>query len=101
MMFADNTFAGTIPETLGNAEKLAGLSLSNNALTGAIPSSLGRLSDLSFLRLDGNYLTGVMPPEVCALGLPVDVQDSIIADCNSVEPEVECSCCSNCPPVWN
>jgi Leucine-rich repeat (LRR) protein len=101
MMFADNTFAGTIPETLGNAEKLAGLSLSNNALTGTIPSSLGGLSDLSFLRLDGNYLTGVMPPEVCALGLPVDVQDSIIADCNSVEPEVECSCCSNCPPVWN
>lgn len=55
---------------------------------------------IEFLQLDGNNLVGQVPPEVCALNLAFDIEDSVTADCEGENPEIECACCSNCPPIW-
>ena len=56
---------GTIPEEIGNLEKLEFLNLSENNLEGEIPPSIGRLSNLQQLILDWNTnLSGSLPKEI-------------------------------------
>jgi Leucine-rich repeat (LRR) protein len=51
---------GSIPECIGNLEKLRILNLSLNHLTDEIPESIGKLSSLTDLLIKCNYLTGKM-----------------------------------------
>ena len=53
-----NQLTGTIPEALGQLNKLQSLNLSGNQLTGTIPEALGQLDSLEHLSLVGNELTG-------------------------------------------
>jgi len=52
---------GTIPESIGNLEKLTYLGLYMNGLTGEIPESIGNLVNLTYLGLGYNNLTGTIP----------------------------------------
>mmetsp|Transcript_21439 Transcript_21439/g.43550 ORF Transcript_21439/g.43550 Transcript_21439/m.43550 type:complete len:752 (-) Transcript_21439:216-2471(-) len=54
--------AGTIPEKIGNLEKLVFLGLGNNVLTGEIPESFFGLTNLEVLGLDDNQLESSIAP---------------------------------------
>ncbi|KAK7850234.1 putative leucine-rich repeat receptor-like protein kinase [Quercus suber] len=57
----DTTFAGSIPDTIGNLKLLTILSLNNNSFNGPIPASIGFLSQLFWLDLANNQLEGHLP----------------------------------------
>lgn len=61
LFLSQNQLSGSIPETLGNLEKLETLSLWGNQLSGSIPASLGSLSNLETLSLSFNQLSGSIP----------------------------------------
>ena len=46
----NNTFKGTIPDTLGNLKDLIALYLDENELSGQIPTSLGQMTSMTDLR---------------------------------------------------
>ncbi len=50
--FSDNNLVGTIPQSLGNLEKLTSLYLDNNKLSGEVPSSLFELPHIDRLVLE-------------------------------------------------
>jgi Leucine-rich repeat (LRR) protein len=62
LLLRDNSFQGTIPETITNCSYLETLDLFGNFLIGEIPLNIGLLSNLSFLQISRNNLTGRIPP---------------------------------------
>lgn len=61
----DNGLIGSIPAQVGNLSSLqVSLNLSLNALTGTIPDSLGQLEKLVSLDVSHNQLTGIIPASV-------------------------------------
>lgn len=54
-------FAGPIPESLSQLNRLEELWLHGNRLNGSIPEGLGRLSRLRELYLNANELVGCIP----------------------------------------
>jgi len=73
---------------------LSSLSLQSNFFSGTVPIELGNLEGLSSLGLYYNNLTGSVPTTICQLqnyGLY-----SLVADCGGSEPEISCSCCTEC-----
>ncbi|XP_002510474.2 LRR receptor-like serine/threonine-protein kinase SIK1 [Ricinus communis] len=64
---SDNSFSGSIPESLAKLIRLRRLSLSKNSLSGEIPVSLGTLSHLEELYLDNNNLQGPLPSSFSSL----------------------------------
>ena len=65
--FSSNSFAGDIPESIGNIKELRLLNLSNNILTGRIPPTLGNLAELESLDLSQNKLVGEIPQQLTQL----------------------------------
>ncbi|KAJ0780946.1 putative protein kinase RLK-Pelle-LRR-VIII-1 family [Helianthus annuus] len=61
VLFEDNQLTGTIPSTLGLAQKLEVLRLDRNLLSGKIPSSINNLKLLKQLYLSNNKLDGPLP----------------------------------------
>ena len=59
-----NGLDGSLPEELGNLEKLTVLYLHTNQLTGSIPRNIGDLTQLETLVLAYNRLSGEIPPEI-------------------------------------
>lgn len=55
---SSNGITGTLPEWLGDLEKLETLDLSRNKLTGSIPSSFTKHPNLEHLKLHNNSLSG-------------------------------------------
>jgi hypothetical protein len=58
---SDNSFDGTIPESLGSLISLLGLNMSGNAFTGVIPHKFGGMTLLESLDLSRNQLSGNIP----------------------------------------
>ncbi len=57
----DNKITGTIPESIGDLNKLWDLYLSDNQLEGTLPASMGNMNELSWLYLNNNNLSGPLP----------------------------------------
>jgi hypothetical protein len=93
---SNNALTGTIPSNVGDGPLLRDLYLMHNQLTGSIPSIIGdSWRNLTELLLQDNELTGTMPDLICRLRSEAILED-LWADCAGNEPEVECSCCSQC-----
>ncbi len=56
-----NNLSGSLPDSLGNLDRLRDMALTHNSLTGNIPSTLGNLSSLRLLYLYSNQLSGSIP----------------------------------------
>lgn len=56
-----NTFTSNVPSSLADLENLEALDLSRNQLSGQIPRELGRLSFLSAINFSHNHLEGPVP----------------------------------------
>jgi len=67
----ENKLNGTIPESIGNLYNLEYLSLSNNKIAGTIPDSIGSLTSLETLYLYNNELSGNIPESIGKLNLNV------------------------------
>ncbi|XP_044508939.1 leucine-rich repeat receptor protein kinase HPCA1-like [Mangifera indica] len=61
LVLAGCNFSGIIPEEIGNLTELSFLALFSNFFSGAIPPSLGKLSRLYWLDLADNQLSGTIP----------------------------------------
>nr|CAD1836956.1 unnamed protein product [Ananas comosus var. bracteatus] len=61
LLIDSNNLTGSIPPTLGLANKLEALRLDKNRLTGSVPPNLNNLTSLSELHLSDNQLTGPLP----------------------------------------
>jgi len=57
----DINLSGTIPNAIGELNKLKELQMESNSIFGSIPNSIGDLSLLTKLSLDGNLLTSTLP----------------------------------------
>ncbi|KAJ1287751.1 hypothetical protein BS78_02G034200 [Paspalum vaginatum] len=65
--FSNNSFEGSIPNSVGRLVSLHGLNMSHNNLMGPIPSQLGNLWRLESLDLSCNSLSGEIPQEFTSL----------------------------------
>jgi Leucine-rich repeat (LRR) protein len=93
---SNNALTGTIPSNVGDAPLLRDLYLMHNQLTGSIPSIADdSWRNLTELLLQDNELTGIMPDLICRLRSEAILED-LWVDCAGNEPEVECSCCTQC-----
>jgi len=59
-----NNLTGSIPEEIGNMNRLTRLDLNHNQLSGSIPSELGNLKNLQYFLLYNNQLSGTIPIEI-------------------------------------
>jgi len=61
VIFDNNNFTGSIPNTMGLVTSLEIIQLENNKLNGSIPTSITNLTSLYVLNLANNNLTGKIP----------------------------------------
>ena len=61
LALGENNLRGTLPDALGNLDRMLQLQLFDNRLSGPIPASLGGLTYMWQLSLWGNKLTGEIP----------------------------------------
>jgi hypothetical protein len=64
----------------------------NNDLSGEVPAEFSNLN-LNIVYLNGNGFTGSLDPAFCA---NPSVYEVLSADCQGDNPEVACSCCTQC-----
>lgn len=84
-----NEMTGSVPESLGELDRLVRLDLRSNNLTGILPESLGDLSSLRDMRVQFNSLEGAVPPSMCLLEAMHTLEaDSVFHDL-FVEKETE------------
>jgi hypothetical protein len=108
LYFFSNLFTGEIPSNYATSPVLRDLYLNNNRLTGSIPPiSASNTEDgdvqqqllvLTEFLLQNNSITGTMPASICELRGDNITEDlvTLIADCMSPDPLVQCDCCSDC-----
>jgi hypothetical protein len=58
---SQNSYSGSIPETISNLSNLKLLNVSDNQLDGSIPSSIGEITSLEKLYIFSNEITGSIP----------------------------------------
>jgi Leucine rich repeat len=90
-----NGLNGTLPDAMQNMSSLAYVMLNRNKFHGKIPSSLGNLSNIVLMNLDHNRLTGPVPDPVCELDIDVFTTDCGVPS-EGVKPAVDCPCCTKC-----
>jgi len=88
-----NQLEGPIPFELGRLTRMDTMMLNRNFLNGAIPDSFSALTSIDILLLDGNSITG-NADSIC--GTAAINTTAFVADCGTLTPEIECSCCSLC-----
>ncbi|XP_022772045.1 receptor-like protein 12 [Durio zibethinus] len=64
LSLADTSFAGQLPESIGNFKSLEYLDFSNCNFSGKVPYSVGNLTELNYLDLSSNNFWGPIPPSV-------------------------------------
>uniref|UniRef100_A0A2N9HYT2 Leucine-rich repeat-containing N-terminal plant-type domain-containing protein n=1 Tax=Fagus sylvatica TaxID=28930 RepID=A0A2N9HYT2_FAGSY len=64
MIFADTSFSGEIPASMGNPGSLIALSIRGCNFSGSIPYSIGNLTNLIYLELSNNSLAGNIPSSI-------------------------------------
>ena len=76
--------------------ELNSLRIHNNKFSGQMPENMGEvLVDGTAVWLSGNDFTGTVPHSLCRNRGP-NLLRELVADCNGPNPEIECSCCSEC-----
>jgi Leucine-rich repeat (LRR) protein len=94
----NNQLTGSI-EGIGVFPELQFLQLHDNLFTGTVPEGVGTFSNLAAFTLHETEISGVMPQSVCDL-LATEgnggVLGSLIADCSLPNPDIECTCCTDC-----
>mmetsp|Transcript_3555 Transcript_3555/g.7836 ORF Transcript_3555/g.7836 Transcript_3555/m.7836 type:complete len:983 (-) Transcript_3555:338-3286(-) len=91
---SNNTLEGGVPKLLGRFKQLEILSLNGNNLEGTLPTELKKLTALKELHVENNDFSGVVPQEVC--NLRQSILEKLVSDCGGDEPEISCSCCTEC-----
>ncbi|KAF9665246.1 hypothetical protein SADUNF_Sadunf16G0102600 [Salix dunnii] len=61
LLLSTTNFSGTLPQSIGNLEKLSRIELVGNNFTGTIPSSIANLTQLFYLDLSSNKFEGRIP----------------------------------------
>ncbi|KAB5520048.1 hypothetical protein DKX38_024367 [Salix brachista] len=61
LVLSNTNFSGTLPQSIGNLEKLSRIELVGNNFTGTIPSSVANLTQLFYLDLSSNKFEGRIP----------------------------------------
>ncbi|KAB5520050.1 hypothetical protein DKX38_024369 [Salix brachista] len=61
LLLSNTNFSGTLPQSIGNLEKLSRIELVRNNFTGTIPSSVANLTQLFYLDLSSNKFEGRIP----------------------------------------
>lgn len=75
------------------------LQLHDNLFSGTVPDTVGTYSNLSAFTLHETFIGGSMPPSVCDLLVSENnggVLTSLIADCSLPQPDIQCTCCTDC-----
>ena len=117
-----NSLTGSLSSELLSLSSLTQLDLNNNQLTGSI-SGIGVFPEMEFLQLHDNFFTGTIPPSlgdstrlaaftlheteiggvmpqsICDLLVTAGnggVLGSLIADCTEPDPDIVCTCCTDC-----
>mmetsp|Transcript_31347 Transcript_31347/g.67707 ORF Transcript_31347/g.67707 Transcript_31347/m.67707 type:complete len:335 (+) Transcript_31347:221-1225(+) len=91
---SNNTLQGGVTTELGNLKRLEVLSLNGNNLKGNLPTELQKLTSLKELRVEYNSISGAVPQGVC--DLRKSFLEKFVSDCGGENPEVTCSCCTEC-----
>lgn len=92
----DNQLTGNIHQ-IGVFTEMEFLQLHDNGFTGTVPPEVGNFAKLEVFTLHQTDISGVMPTEVCALFDPAfGILSTMIADCNGVEADIICDCCTDC-----
>ncbi|KAH8484619.1 hypothetical protein H0E87_026392 [Populus deltoides] len=61
LLLSNSIFSGTLPQSIGELEKLSRIELAGNNFTGPIPNSMANLTQLFYLDLSSNKFTGTLP----------------------------------------
>ncbi|KAL9336945.1 hypothetical protein Peur_071433 [Populus x canadensis] len=61
LLLSSTNFSGTLPQSIGELEKLSRIELAGNNFTGLIPNSMANLTQLFYLDLSSNMFTGTLP----------------------------------------
>jgi hypothetical protein len=94
----DNMLTGSI-NGIGVFPNMTFLQLHANAFTGTVPEGVGTFSSLGAFTLHDSNISGTMPQSVCNLRPTAGLGGrltSLIADCSEPNPNIACSCCSDC-----
>ena len=67
LYLGQNSFTGSIPDSIGDLIKLEIFTANGNGLSSTIPSSISKASQLNILSLSNNKLTGEIPHEFAEL----------------------------------
>lgn len=87
----NNQLTGTIPDFTMTSTTTTSILLDGNRLSGTVPESFSKFSRLERLHLQNTDLSGSIPESICNLSLI-----TLKADCAGEDPEVSCSCCTEC-----
>jgi hypothetical protein len=94
----NNQLTGSI-NGIGVFPNLTFLQLHANNFTGTVPEAVGTYTRLTAFTLHETSITGTMPQSVCDLRANAGnggVLTSLIADCSLPNPQIVCTCCSDC-----
>jgi hypothetical protein len=94
----DNKLSGNL-NGIDTFKSMEFLQIHGNEFTGTIPLGIGTLTDLAAFTLHQTLISGTMPESVCDLLITSGnggVLGSLIADCSEPNPNVVCSCCTDC-----
>ena len=89
----NNDLTGSV-NGIGVYPNMVFLQLHDNQFTGTVPAAVGNFAQLEVFTLHETDISGVMPQSVCNL-LNFNL-DSLIADCQGNNPDIECDCCTDC-----
>uniref|UniRef100_A0A7S4VGA5 L domain-like protein n=1 Tax=Ditylum brightwellii TaxID=49249 RepID=A0A7S4VGA5_9STRA len=95
LIISNNLFEGNI-SSIADLTGLVLLELDNNQFSSTIPEGLGDAFLLETGTFHANFFTGSMPLSVCDNVDPLGSITTLTADCGSVNPLIECICCTQC-----
>mmetsp|Transcript_48696 Transcript_48696/g.90348 ORF Transcript_48696/g.90348 Transcript_48696/m.90348 type:complete len:1039 (-) Transcript_48696:398-3514(-) len=85
-----NNMTGNIPSWICERANIKIADFGKNNFSGELPECFGELKDLSYFHIARTGITGSID-FMCGTNVT-----SLIADCGTPAPEVECTCCSSC-----